>query len=82
MIGFQLMIAAIANGIFLPFLLTLANSKAAAARVQERIEKNKKYDGNTVPTELKGEVVFEKVEFYYPTKKDVQILKGVSFVAP
>jgi len=74
MLGFQLMIAAISNGIFLPFLLKLANSKAAASRVQKRIKKNKKYDGDNKPTELRGEVVFENVEFSYPTKKNHLIL--------
>jgi ABC transporter fused permease/ATP-binding protein len=37
--------------------------------------------GNVSATKLKGQLAFEDVRFAYPTRKDIEVLKGVSFSA-
>jgi ATP-binding cassette subfamily B (MDR/TAP) protein 10 len=35
--------------------------------------------GQTVPLSRNGRIVFDNVRFTYPSRKEVEVLKGVSF---
>ena len=56
----------------------------AAEMVFELIDRVPEIDhkaGKFQPAELKGKVEFQNVWFSYPTRPDVQVLKGVTFTA-
>ncbi|CAG9313886.1 unnamed protein product [Blepharisma stoltei] len=73
------MMTAFCQGIFVTVVNVINNAKVAAARVHEVVQINKRYGGYLKPKSIKGDIDFENVHFRYPTKKDVPILKGVSF---
>ncbi|CAG9313892.1 unnamed protein product [Blepharisma stoltei] len=73
------MMTAFYQGTFVTVINVLSNAKVAAARVDEVVQSNKRYGGYLKPESIKGDIDFENVHFRYPTKKDVPILKGVSF---
>ena len=56
----------------------------AAEKVFELIDRVPEIDhkaGKFQPAELKGRVEFQNVWFSYPTRPDVQVLKGITFTA-
>lgn len=70
----------------LPFLKDLAEAKGAAKKVYDILETKSAIDvfetnGKELGS-LRGEIEFEDVEFSYPQRKDVKILKGLNFKIP
>ena len=66
---------------------TLANAAGSSERVFELIDRKAKIpvDGGMVPAggELRGDIVFDRVNFAYPTRPDQPVLKNFSLhVAP
>lgn len=52
----------------------------ASERVLEiQEEETEDIVGETVPIDKTGSIVFERVEFSYPTRKEIQVIRGVSF---
>jgi ABC-type multidrug transport system fused ATPase/permease subunit len=47
--------------------------------LDEKPENINSIQNNTIPTKLKGEVRFANVAFSYPSRKEIQVLKNVSF---
>lgn len=62
----------------------LQKTIGASERVKEILAEKTEFDLNTdianVPT-LEGEIRFENVKFTYPTRPDIQVLKGISLQA-
>ena len=62
----------------------LMQAVGAAEKVFELIDRTPKIDhkkGDCSPPNLEGRVEFRNVKFSYPTRRDTQVLKGVSFTA-
>jgi ABC-type multidrug transport system fused ATPase/permease subunit len=47
--------------------------------LEEKPENINSIQNNTIPTKLNGEVRFTNVAFSYPSRKEIQVLKNVSF---
>uniref|UniRef100_H2YJX4 Bile salt export pump n=1 Tax=Ciona savignyi TaxID=51511 RepID=H2YJX4_CIOSA len=62
-----------------------SGAQAAAFKVFEIIDRTPEIDSMSdaghKPDQVKGQIEFKNVDFTYPSRKDVQILHGVSFVA-
>jgi ATP-binding cassette, subfamily B (MDR/TAP), member 1 len=63
----------------LPSLRTIQAGMKAARRVASVIDGASKEDGVREAGKLEGKIEFEDVWFNYPTKNNVNVLKGVSF---
>jgi ATP-binding cassette subfamily B protein len=61
----------------------LQRSIGASERILEILELQDERGETDVPIKLRGEISFNKVQFIYPTRSDVTVLKGMSFnIAP
>jgi ATP-binding cassette subfamily B (MDR/TAP) protein 1 len=79
--------ATFAIGQGLPFLKDLAESRGAAKTIYEIIEKKSTIDildvnDKKILTEFKGNISFENVEFSYPQRLNVKILKKLNLKIP
>lgn len=65
---------------------SLVSAIGATERVKEILDSEVEIDlsetENIIPLELEGEIEFNNVQFSYPTRTDVQVLKGINFVIP
>lgn len=83
---FCLVTAGFAFGQAFPFVTDLAQSRGAAKRVFEIIDTKSTIDvfdkpGKVLPS-LVGDIEFENVEFSYPQRSDIKILKGLDLKIP
>ena len=63
----------------LPCIEYIQSGFLAAARLGKFLKKVKKHDGDRKPQGLQGAIEFDHVYFNYPSKREVNILQGVSF---
>ncbi|XP_069504348.1 ATP-dependent translocase ABCB1-like [Ambystoma mexicanum] len=79
---FAVMIGAFSLGQAAPNLESIANARGAAYEVYKIIEKVRPIDSGSKegfkPDKLIGRMEFRNVHFAYPTRPDVQILKGLN----
>uniref|UniRef100_A0AC35TTR9 ABC transporter domain-containing protein n=1 Tax=Rhabditophanes sp. KR3021 TaxID=114890 RepID=A0AC35TTR9_9BILA len=63
----------------------IGTALGAAATIYEIIDRVPEIDASSPegikPTSIKGKIAIENVDFNYPTRPDVQVLKGISFEA-
>ncbi|KAI9291936.1 hypothetical protein K502DRAFT_368047 [Neoconidiobolus thromboides FSU 785] len=88
---FNVLVGSMVLGMTSPSLTAVATAKGAATKLFEIIERESSIDPFLITDEhlkneskispVKGNVKFENVRFSYPTRPDVQILKGISFEA-
>lgn len=61
---------------------SIASAIGATERIQEILKKDSEVDlieeEHTTPIDISGGIDYENVHFSYPTRKDVEVLKGVS----
>lgn len=78
----SVMMAGMNLGISTPYIESITVAKGAAAKVFHVIEEKPKIDPlsekGLKPSELKGNIAFENVHFNYPSRTDVQVLKGLN----
>lgn len=79
--------ATFAIGQGLPFLKDLSESRAAAGTIFKIIEKKSEIDifdkeNKIRPDIFNGNITFSNVNFSYPQRKEVNILKGLSMTIP
>merc|ERR1719431_1360112 len=59
-----------------------AEATLSATRILKLLNRESKIDpegeGGLKPEDCKGDVTFENVEFHYPSRPDVKVLKGLS----
>lgn len=79
---FAVMIGAFSLGQAAPNLESIANARGAACEVYKIIQKERLIDSGSKdgfkPDRLVGRMVFQDIHFSYPTRPDVQILKGLN----
>ncbi|CAB3408101.1 unnamed protein product [Caenorhabditis bovis] len=82
---FAVMSGSTALGGALPHLGSLAVARGAATSVLKTINSTPKIDPYSleglVLTEVKGDIQLENVHFRYPSRKHIQVLKGISLEA-
>jgi ABC-type multidrug transport system fused ATPase/permease subunit len=49
---------------------------------QSEIQKNNQVKGNNITTPIQGEIRINNLQFSYPTRSDIQVLKGVNMEIP
>ena len=84
---FCIFISTFSIGQALPYVKELAEARGAAKKIFDIIETKSSIDAfeqknNLELNDLKGEIEFENVIFSYPQRKDVNVLKGLSFKIP
>ncbi|XP_013418888.1 multidrug resistance protein 1 [Lingula anatina] len=83
MVFFGVLMGSMSLGHAAPNLESFGNARAAAAIVYEIIDQVPEIDSRSEeglkPEDVKGNVEFDNVGFHYPSRSDVQILKGLSF---
>lgn len=82
---FSVMMGSINMGASSPFMEAFGISKAAAANVFSIIERKPLIDSMSSeglkPTDIQGVIEFKNVSFQYPSRKEVKVLKNLSFTA-
>lgn len=78
---FYLIIILVNFAIFQSLIASLMQVSGAASKIIDFIDYKPLImsRGGLKPESRSGEIEFKDVKFSYPTKKDVQILKGISF---
>lgn len=80
---FSLMIGSFSLGQLGPYIPDFSIGRGAGFRVFQIIDRKPEIDasGETgeVPAEVKGRIEFRDIQFAYPTRKEMMILKGVNF---
>ncbi|KAL4646916.1 multidrug resistance protein 1-like isoform X1 [Arapaima gigas] len=83
---FCVMIGAFSLGQGAPNLESIAKARGAAYEIYNTIDSPRPIDSSSKeghkPDSVKGDIEFRNVHFSYPSRKDIQILKGVSLVIP
>lgn len=79
MIFFATAMSSFYLGTAVPCVQFIEAGRVAAARVDSVIKHSKKYDGDRRVTDIQGNISFNNVHFRYPSNKQVQILKGITF---
>jgi ABC-type multidrug transport system fused ATPase/permease subunit len=68
------------------FYTELVGAIGATERIREILksptEAEERPRGGVIPARLRGNIVFENIAFSYPTRADVEVLKGVSLEIP
>ncbi|CAF5208789.1 unnamed protein product, partial [Rotaria magnacalcarata] len=72
-----------------PFLQSLAEARAAATAVYRLIEEENvtemqildDYESGQKSTDINGDIQFENVDFTYPARKDVKVIRHLNLVA-
>ncbi|CAD5219768.1 unnamed protein product [Bursaphelenchus okinawaensis] len=66
-----------------PHLMVMLTARVSAATIYKTIERTPEIDSYSVKGrklfDLKGKIVFKNVAFRYPSRKDVKVLKSLSF---
>ncbi|NXJ75962.1 MDR1 protein, partial [Trogon melanurus] len=79
---FSVLIGAFSLGQAAPNLESVANARGAAYEVYQIINKKRLIDssskGGYKPDKLIGEIEFRNIHFSYPSRPDIQILKGLN----
>lgn len=61
---------------------SLAQAVGATERIQQILRSDSEIDikdvKNALPIQLKGDITYNNVHFSYPTRKDIEVLKGVN----
>uniref|UniRef100_A0A914WVT4 ABC-type xenobiotic transporter n=1 Tax=Plectus sambesii TaxID=2011161 RepID=A0A914WVT4_9BILA len=80
---FAVMLGSMALGQAGPQMAVIATAQGAAGAIFDIIDRKPAIDSydesGLKPTDTKGHVEFQDVHFSYPTRPDVEVLKGVSF---
>ncbi|KAL3125940.1 hypothetical protein niasHT_009469 [Heterodera trifolii] len=80
---FSVMSGSTALGAALPNFTSISSAKGAARHVLKVINREPKIDAYSesgqMLREVKGEICFRNVRFAYPLRRDIEVLKGVSF---
>lgn len=84
---FCIFIATFSVGQALPYVKELAEARGAAKKIFDIIETKSAIDvfeqkDGLQLNDLKGDIEFDNVVFSYPQRKDVNVLKGLSFKIP
>uniref|UniRef100_A0A8C3RZ90 ATP-binding cassette sub-family B member 5 n=1 Tax=Chelydra serpentina TaxID=8475 RepID=A0A8C3RZ90_CHESE len=79
---FSVLLGAFSLGQGFPHLESIANARGAAYEVYKVINKHRLIDSSAKegyrPDMLKGEIEFKNINFSYPSRPDVKILKGLN----
>ncbi|XP_055338409.1 ATP-dependent translocase ABCB1-like [Paramacrobiotus metropolitanus] len=79
---FSVIIGAFSIGMAAPHLATIATAKGAAATIFEVIDSaptiDSYSDAGARPDKCEGRIEFRNIKFRYPTRPDVEVLKGVN----
>ncbi|KAM7177249.1 ATP-dependent translocase ABCB1-like [Macrochelys suwanniensis] len=79
---FSVLLGAFSLGQGFPHLESIANARGAAYEVYKVINKHRLIDSSAKegyrPDKLKGEIEFKNINFSYPSRPDVKILKGLN----
>ncbi|KAI8915518.1 P-loop containing nucleoside triphosphate hydrolase protein [Powellomyces hirtus] len=79
---FSLIIGAFSLGQAMPSFTSLASAQGAAFKVFNTIDRTSPIDasnpGGQRPAKVNGDIVFKNIDFHYPSRPDVPILKGFS----
>ncbi|KAI9291925.1 hypothetical protein K502DRAFT_320537, partial [Neoconidiobolus thromboides FSU 785] len=88
---FNVLTGSMVLGMASPYISAIATAQGAAAKLFEVIERESSIDPFLITDEhlknqskissVKGNITFENVQFSYPSRPDVQILKGITFEA-
>ncbi|CAM1507486.1 Fc.00g071270.m01.CDS01 [Cosmosporella sp. VM-42] len=69
-----------------PQIMVVSKASASAEDIFKTIDRRSKIDSLSTegsrPSECHGGIVFDNVEFAYPSRPDVQVLKGLDLVIP
>lgn len=68
-------------GVVSPYIELFSVSKAAAAKIFSVIERKSAIDsldpgGREIPTNFRGSIEFKNVQFHYPSRPDVEVIRG------
>merc|ERR1712136_659796 len=82
---FSILIGAFSLGGAFSNLEYFSSAKAAAAQIFKIIDRVPEIDSSSnegyKPTHIKGDIEFKDVDFWYPSREDVQVLKKVNLTA-
>ena len=67
------------GGIYEQILTTLGATERVREIMRENVELDANSKANTPSSSLQGNIVFDDVQFSYPTRKDIPVLNGISF---
>jgi ABC-type multidrug transport system fused ATPase/permease subunit len=83
---FAVIIGAFSLGQAAPYISVIGSAQGAAAKLFETLDRISPIDPSSNNGEkiekLKGNIIFKKVDFHYPTRSDVPILSDFSLDVP
>ncbi|KAJ2926584.1 hypothetical protein H1R20_g10519, partial [Candolleomyces eurysporus] len=78
----SILIGSFALTMIAPDIQAIASACGAAAKLFQTIDRIPEIDssdeGGLKPSDVRGEITFENVEFHYPSRPSVQVVKGLS----